>query len=158
MFVGPDTDPRGIGGIFVHHGDERSVFAGYLHDYRLTLELKCAGLGPVAMACRSVEPSDLSLLGLVRHLSDAERYWFRQVMAGEDAPSRYRASAGDEHDRAFGDAVADQAAVARPGTTGGPRFPLPSVSSMMPTWTSPGPTSAGAAIRARCPYARYLCT
>ncbi len=71
------------------------------------------GPGPAAMACRSVEPSDLSLLGLVRHLSDAERYWFRQVMAGQDAPSRYRASAGDEHDRAFGDAVADQAAVAR---------------------------------------------
>ena len=112
MFVGPDADPRGIGGIFVHHGDERSVLAGYLHDYRLTLELKCAGLGPEAMACRSVEPSDLSLLGLVRHLSDAERYWFRQVMAGEDAPARYRASAGDEHDRAFSDAVADQAAVA----------------------------------------------
>ena len=112
MFVGPDDDPRGIGGVFVHHGDERSVLAGYLHDYRLTLELKCAGLGPEAMARRSVEPSDLSLLGLVRHLSDAERYWFRQVMAGDDAPSRYRASAGDEHDRAFSDAVADQAAVA----------------------------------------------
>jgi uncharacterized damage-inducible protein DinB len=112
MFVGPDDDPRGIGGVFVHHGDERTVLAGYLHDYRLTLELKCAGLGPEAMARRSVEPSDLSLLGLVRHLSDAERYWFRQVMAGEDAPSRYRASAGDEHDRAFSDAVADQAAVA----------------------------------------------
>ena len=85
---------------------------GTLHDYRLTLELKCAGLDPEAMARRSVRPSDLSLLGLVRHLSDAERYWFRQVMAGEDAPARYRASAGDEHDRAFSDAVADQAAVA----------------------------------------------
>ena len=77
MFVGPDADPRGIGGIFVHHGDERTVLAGYLHDYRLTLELKCAGLDADAMARRSVEPSDLSLLGLVRHLSDAERYWFR---------------------------------------------------------------------------------
>jgi uncharacterized damage-inducible protein DinB len=112
MFVGPGADPRGIGGIFVHHGDERTVLAGYLHDYRLTLELKCAGLDAEAMARRSVEPSDLSLLGLVRHLSDAERYWFRQVMAGQDAPSRYRASAGDEHDRAFSEAVADPAAVA----------------------------------------------
>jgi uncharacterized damage-inducible protein DinB len=95
MFVGPDADPRGIGGIFVHHGDERTVLAGYLHDYRLTLELKCAGLDADAMARRPVEPSDLSLLGLVRHLSDAERYWFRQVMAGEDAPARYRQGAGD---------------------------------------------------------------
>jgi uncharacterized damage-inducible protein DinB len=112
MFVSPEADPRGIGGIFVHHGDERTVLAGYLHDYRLTLELKCAGLDAEAMACRSVEPSDLSLLGLVRHLSDAERYWFRNVMAGEDAPARYRASAGDDHDRAFSDVVADPAAVA----------------------------------------------
>jgi uncharacterized damage-inducible protein DinB len=111
MFVGPDADPRGIGGVFVHHGGERAVLAGYLRDYRLTLELKCAGLDVRAMACRSVEPSDLSLLGLVRHLSDAERYWFRQVMAGGDAPPRYRASAGDDHDRAFSDAVADPAAV-----------------------------------------------
>ena len=113
MFVGPDADPRGTGGIFVHHGDERSVLSGYLHDYRLTLELKSAGLGPEAMARRSVEPSDLSLLGLVRHLSDAERYWFRQVMAEQDAPARYRASAGDSDDRAFSDAVADPAAVVR---------------------------------------------
>jgi uncharacterized damage-inducible protein DinB len=112
MFVGPDADPRGIGGIFVHHGDERTVLAGYLHDYRLTLELKCAGLDARAMACRSVEPSDLSLLGLVRHLSDAERYWFRHVMAGEHAPARYRASAGDDQDRAFSAAVPDPAAVA----------------------------------------------
>lgn len=84
--LGPITDPRGIGGIFVHHGDERTVLAGYLHDYRLTLELKCAGLSAEDLARRSVAPSDLSLLGLVRHLSDAERYWLRQVMAGEDAP------------------------------------------------------------------------
>ena len=112
MLVGADADPRGIGGIFVHHGDERTVLAGYLNDYRLTLELKSAGLDAPAMACRSVEPSDLSLLGLVRHLSDAERYWFRCVMAGEDAPARYRAGAGDEHDRAFSEAAADPTVVA----------------------------------------------
>jgi uncharacterized damage-inducible protein DinB len=112
MFVDPGADPRGIGGVFLHHGDERAVLAGYLHDYRLTLELKCAGLDAEAMARRSVEPSDLSLLGLVRHLSDAERYWFRHLMAGQDAPARYRAGAGDDHDRAFSEAVADPAAVA----------------------------------------------
>lgn len=73
MFVRSEDDPRGIGGVFVHHGDERTVLEGYLRDYRLTLELKCAGLDADAMARRSVEPSDLSLLGLVRHLADAER-------------------------------------------------------------------------------------
>src|SRR5262249_42374726 len=107
----PDRDPRGIGGIFVHHGDERTMLAGYLRDYRLTLELKCAGLDAEAMARRSVEPSDLSLLGLVRHLSDAERYWFRRVMAGEDAPARYREGGGDVQDRAFSEAVADPAVI-----------------------------------------------
>ncbi len=113
MFVSAETDPRGIGGVFVHHGDERTMLAGYLHDYRLTLELKCADLDAEALARRSVEPSDLSLLGLVRHLSDAERYWFRHVIAGEDAPARYRASAGDDHDRAFSEAVGDEDEVAR---------------------------------------------
>jgi len=111
MFVEPAADPRGIGGIFVHHGNERTVLAGYLNDYRLTLELKCSGLDARGMACRSVEPSDLSLLGLVRHLSDAERYWFRCVMAGEDAPARYRSGAGDDHDKAFSEAEPDPAAV-----------------------------------------------
>jgi len=69
------------------------VLAGYLHDYRLTLELKCAGLDGKAMAFRSVEPSDLSLLGLVRHLSDAERYWFRQLMS-EASPKRRKRRRG----------------------------------------------------------------
>lgn len=113
MFVAPDDDPRGVGGVFVHHGDERNVLAGYLGDYRLTLELKCAGLDAAALARRSVPPSDLSLLGLVRHLSDAERYWFRHVMAGEHAPARYRVAAGDDHDRSFAEARADDALVAK---------------------------------------------
>ena len=39
-FIGNDVDPRGLGGIFVHHRDEFTLLAGSLHDYRLTLELK----------------------------------------------------------------------------------------------------------------------
>ena len=50
----------------------------YLRDRRLTLEMKCSGLDVAGMACRSVPPSDLSLLGLVRHLADVERHWFRR--------------------------------------------------------------------------------
>jgi hypothetical protein len=41
------------------------------------------------MAQRSVPPSNLSLLVLVRHLAETERVWFRQVMAGQDAPAHY---------------------------------------------------------------------
>ena len=156
MFVGPDADPRGIGGVFVHHGGERAVLAGYLRDYRLTLELKCAGLDAWAMACRSVEPSDLSLLGLVRHLSDAERYWFRQVMAGVDAPPRYRAVPATTTTGPSATPWPTRPLSRWHGTTGGTRLLSPSVSSMKPlTWTSPGPTSAGAAIKGRCPCGRY---
>jgi len=101
MFVTPEADPRGA----VDCHDERSTLASYLADYRLTLELKCADLDAEAMARRSVPPSTLSLLGLVRHLADVERYWFRQVLAGEDAPARYRAE--DNPDGAFDGAVGD---------------------------------------------------
>jgi hypothetical protein len=86
MFVAPDDDPRADGGFA---NDERSVLLGYLSDRRLTFEMKCAGLSPEDMARRSVPPSDLSLLGLLRHLADVERHWFRQELAGLDAPYHY---------------------------------------------------------------------
>ncbi|WP_109778900.1 DinB family protein [Streptomyces sp. CG 926] len=106
MFVHPDEDTRTDGGF----RGERAVLAGYLRDQRLTLELKCAGLDAQALARRSVEPSNLSLLGLVRHLAGVEQYWFRQVMAGQEIRRHYRS----EEDRAgeFTGAVADPAVVA----------------------------------------------
>ncbi|MFJ5547253.1 DinB family protein [Streptomyces sp. NPDC093225] len=69
-------------------GDERPMLTDMLAAQRATLELKCAGLGE-ELARRSVEPSTLSLLGLLRHLADVERRWFRSVLAGQDAPPRY---------------------------------------------------------------------
>ncbi|MFD3465009.1 DinB family protein [Streptomyces sp. NPDC058682] len=106
MFVHPDEDTRTDGGF----QGERAVLAGYLRDQRLTLELKCAGLDAEALARRSVEPSNLSLLGLVRHLAGVEQYWFRQVMAGQEIRRHYRT----EGDRAgeFTGAVADPEVVA----------------------------------------------
>jgi hypothetical protein len=86
MFVHPDDDPRSEGGF----ADERAMLVGYLRDQRLTLELKCSGLDAADLARRSVEPSDLSLLGLVRHLAEVERHWFRVRMAGQDAPPLFR--------------------------------------------------------------------
>ena len=106
MFVAPEDDPRedgeGVSG-------ERSTLVSSLGDRRLTLEMKCAGLDAGAMARRSVEPSNLSLLGLVRHLADVERFWFRQVMAGQDAPRYYPR---DPDRNAFDGAVADPEVVA----------------------------------------------
>ena len=82
MFVHPDDDPRTDGGF----KGERATLVGFLRDQRLTLELKCAGLDAADLARRSVEPSNLSLLGLVRHMAEVERVWFRRRLAGQDAP------------------------------------------------------------------------
>src|SRR3954452_23054107 len=86
MWADPDKDPRDSGTPLT---DERSTLLEYLRAYRLTLEMKCAELTREQLAQRSVPPSTMSLLGLVRHLADVERYWFRQVMAGEDVPKLY---------------------------------------------------------------------
>ncbi len=54
-------------------GDERSILAGWLAFHRSALEAKCAGLAATQLVTRSVPPSPLSLLGLVRHLTEMER-------------------------------------------------------------------------------------
>jgi uncharacterized damage-inducible protein DinB len=96
MFVDPDEDPRVDGG---WDNNERAVLIGSLADRRMTLELKCAGLDAEQMARRPIPPSDLSLLGLVRHLATVEHYWFRQALEAEGGPGPYRNAEGE--DRAF---------------------------------------------------------
>ncbi|MCX5610374.1 MULTISPECIES: DinB family protein [unclassified Streptomyces] len=85
IFVGPEEDGRFRGPAT---GEERGMLAGFLADQRATLELKCTGL-EADLSRRSVEPSTLSLLGLVRHLADVERRWFRQVLAQQDVALRF---------------------------------------------------------------------
>jgi len=91
MFVSDDDDPRADGG---WENDERAVLLGSLRDRRLTLEMKCGGLNAAQMAQQSVPPSDLSLLGIVRHLTSVESYWFRNAIAGTDDARPYRDAAG----------------------------------------------------------------
>ena len=107
-----DDDPREHG---PRLGDERTTLVEALRCLRLTLELKCAGLDAEQMAQRSVEPSTMSLLGIVRHLADGERSAFRVMMAGQDAPRHY----GSETDRDgdFDGAVADPDVVAEAWAT-----------------------------------------
>lgn len=81
MFVAEDDDPRVDGG---WGDDERSVLLGQLRDRRLTLEMKCSGLDAEQLTRPSVPPSDLSLIGLVRHLAGVETYWASVAFAGED--------------------------------------------------------------------------
>jgi uncharacterized damage-inducible protein DinB len=106
MWVSPDEDPRDESA----PEGERATLVMYLRNRRLTLEMKCAGLDAEQMARRSVPPSDLSLLGLVRHLASVEQYWFRRVLAGEEGPRLYRGESGEHED--FDDAIADPECVA----------------------------------------------
>ncbi|MEU0150742.1 DinB family protein [Micromonospora fulviviridis] len=85
-------------------GDERTMLEGWLDYHRDTLLHKCAGLTAEQLRTASVEPSGLTLLGLVRHLADVERWWFRIRAAGEDIRGLYD---GDEDPDADLNAVAD---------------------------------------------------
>ncbi len=95
----------------VRLGDERTTLAESLRCLRLTLELKCAGLDAEAMARRAVEPSTMSLLGLVRHLAEVERATFRVLLAGQDVPRLY--CTGPDRDADFNGAVPDPDVVAQ---------------------------------------------
>jgi uncharacterized damage-inducible protein DinB len=66
--------------------DEREMLRVFLDYHRATLALKCDGLSDVDLRRRSMPPSGLSLLGLVRHMAEVERTWFRRVINGEDIP------------------------------------------------------------------------
>jgi uncharacterized damage-inducible protein DinB len=65
---------------------EREMLRAYLDFHRDTLAAKCAGLSDDDLRTRSVPPSGLSLLGLVRHMAEVERAWFRRVIDGQDVP------------------------------------------------------------------------
>jgi hypothetical protein len=65
--------------------DERTTLEGWLDFYRATLINKCAGLGHLALRTAVVGPSPLTLLGLVQHMADVERTWFRRAL-GENLP------------------------------------------------------------------------
>jgi uncharacterized damage-inducible protein DinB len=108
VWMDPADDPRDTG---TELDDERSVLVEYVRVYRITMELKCADLDPEQLARRSVPPSTMSLLGLIRHMADVERNWFRRVMAGEDAPPLYWTEG--EPDVDWNGAVADPEVVAR---------------------------------------------
>jgi hypothetical protein len=92
-------------------GDERVTLIESLRCQRLTLEMKCSGLDAQAMALRSVEPSTMSLLGLVRHLAEVERATFRVLMAGQDVPRLF--CSDNDRDGDFDGAVPDPLVVAQ---------------------------------------------
>ena len=102
MFVEGDRDPRVRPPA---RGDELATLSAFLRWQRETLDLKCADLSAEQLARRAVEPSTMSLLGLVRHMADVEQGWFRRGMAGEKVRPRF--SDAQEPDGDFDGAVAD---------------------------------------------------
>lgn len=85
-------------------GDELATLHGFLTYQRATLDWKCAGLDADQVARRAVPPSTMSLLGLVRHLADTERSWFRTFVGETTQPIFFTA---DEPDLDFDGARAD---------------------------------------------------
>lgn len=88
--------------------DERAMLQGFLDFGRQTLLLKCAGLTGAQLAERPIPPSTLSLLGLVRHVAEVERTWFRRRFGGEAVDDLYRRPG--RPDAALDDLHPDQAA------------------------------------------------
>lgn len=108
MFVEPEDDPRTD---VPCQADERPMLVGFLRWQRETLALKCGGLEAADLARRSVEPSTMSLLGLLRHMVEVERGWFRRTMAGQDAPPHFYSDTNRDGD--FDGAVPDADVIAQ---------------------------------------------
>ena len=70
-------------------GPERAMLDGMLDWYRVSLLSRCSGLTGEQLVTMAVPPSNLSLLGLVRHVTDGERNWFRRRFAGEELRRLY---------------------------------------------------------------------
>ena len=87
--------------------DERTTLDGLLDYNRATLLHKCAGLTGEQLARQSVPPSNLSLLGLIRHMTEVERGWFRRRFAGTELPFVYVRQ--DNQDVDFDEAAAEHA-------------------------------------------------
>jgi hypothetical protein len=93
----------------VHRADEpfaageRPMLEGFLDWGRASLLRKCEGLTGEQLAIRACPPSDMSLLGLIRHMTNVERNWFRRRFGGQELPTPY--PAGTDFGSADGDSA-----------------------------------------------------
>jgi uncharacterized damage-inducible protein DinB len=84
-----------------YEADERAMLDSWLEYHRATLVMKCDGLSEAQMRERAVPPSSMSLLGLVRHMADVERNWFRRVLSRDPVPGLFWSP--DNEDGEFND-------------------------------------------------------
>ncbi|WP_435834839.1 DinB family protein [Streptomyces antibioticus] len=104
MWTDPADDPRENEG--PSPDGELATLQDYLTNYRHTLRMKCDGLDPEQLARRSVPPSTMSLLGLIRHLAEVERDWRNWITDADPLPKLYGVRDAD-----FDQAIGDQATV-----------------------------------------------
>ena len=102
-WVAPAVERREV----PHEGDEHRLLTAFLEFHRETFLWKCEGLTGEQLAERPVNSSAMSLLGLLRHLTDVERHWLRIVAVGENVPFLYWGQ--PETDSDFDDASAANA-------------------------------------------------
>ena len=120
-------------------GGEREMLEGWLDYHRATLLRKCEGLTDAQMRRASCPPSKLTLLGLVRHMTDVERRWFRRGVGGEDLAFRLDYDTNPEAD------FEDLGCRCRRGADGLPGRVRagPAASTPRRRWTSGSPAVAG---------------
>ncbi|MFJ9030497.1 DinB family protein [Streptomyces sp. NPDC102274] len=104
MWADPGDDPRNSEG--PSPDGELATLQDFLTNYRMTLRMKCEGLDAEQLARRSVPPSTMSLLGLLRHLVEVERDWRNWISDGDPLPKLYGEGGAD-----FDGVVAEQAEV-----------------------------------------------
>jgi hypothetical protein len=106
---------RTLGPLAEPTGDECTLADGWLDLHRQTLLWKCGGLTAGQLKLRAIGRSELSLLGLVRHMAEVERDWFRTRFAGAQLGYLYCSDANmrAEFDVAAADAESDLAVYAR---------------------------------------------
>jgi uncharacterized damage-inducible protein DinB len=91
--------------------DERVLLGGFIDFQRDTLRWKCQGLADEQLRTRSVPTANVTLLGLLRHMADVERFWFREVWNGEHFATELF-SRTDDRDEDWNDLAADTGAAA----------------------------------------------
>lgn len=97
-------------------GTSAEVLHHFLDLYREAVLIKIGGLDPEQLCARSVPPSTMSPIGLVRHLTEVEAYWIKEVIQGVSLPDYYCTEAsrdGDFDDIDPSTAMADVAAYRR---------------------------------------------
>ena len=78
-------------------GDRQSL-EEWLEFHRATLEMKCSGLSAEQLRMRSAPPSNLTLLGLMRHMARVEQGWFQEIFKGEKIEKLYRTPEARDND------------------------------------------------------------